>query len=63
MTTASNHTSQPKKSQQTPKNAFRRSPYREQTHVIRVPESLLPEVQKMLERCKRGVSNLVVVKR
>jgi hypothetical protein len=49
MTTASNHASQPKKSQQKPKNAYRRSPYREQTHVIRVPESLLPEVQKMLE--------------
>lgn len=36
--------------------SFSRSPYREQTRMVRVPKSLLPMVLKMLEKRKAVVA-------
>lgn len=48
-----NVTAEPKQqSPITPKTYFR-SPYREATHVVRVPKSLLPTVRNLLEAAKQ----------
>ncbi len=36
---------------------FARSPYREATRVIRVPQSLVPKIMKMLEQAKQDVAD------
>lgn len=38
------------------RKAFARSPYREQTVMLRVPESLVAEFKKRLEQHKRAVA-------
>jgi hypothetical protein len=57
MASSRNASKQPK--QQTPGCAktYRRSPYREPTHVVRIPESLLPKVRTMLDEMKSDVSD------
>jgi len=57
MTTNCNHTAQPKQPHTPAKSTFRRSPYREHTTVIRVPDSLLPRIQKMLVECRADVAD------
>lgn len=52
-----NSTLQPKQLSNPMKSKFRRSPYAEQTWVIRVPASLLPRIKKMLAECRAGVAN------
>lgn len=52
-----NSTAQPKQPNSPVKTAFRRSPYREHTTVIRVPNSLLPRIQKMLAECRADVAD------
>lgn len=36
---------------------FARSPYREATRVVRVPESLVPKIKKMLDEVKQDVAD------
>lgn len=36
---------------------YRRSPYREHTRVIRVPESLLPRLQNLLTKFKEAAAD------
>lgn len=57
MSNQSNSTAQPKQPNIPAKAAFRRSPYAEKTRVIRVPESLLPRIQKMLAECRADVAD------
>lgn len=57
MTNNRNGTAQPKQHTALNQRKFRRSPYREHTHVVRVPESLLPRIQKMLAECRADVSD------
>ena len=57
MTTAKNNFQHPKQIKSNPAKAFCRSPYREQTYVVRVPESLLPEVYRLLEQCRQDVED------
>jgi hypothetical protein len=37
--------------------AYRRSPYREATTVVRVPESLLPTVYQLLDQARQDVED------
>jgi len=55
MATAHNGSPQPKQRKATAAKTYRRSPYRENTRVIRVPESLLPRVHRLLAECKKDV--------
>jgi hypothetical protein len=48
---------QPKQIEPKPAQTYRRSPYREPTHVIRVPESLLPKVPKLLDECRQDIED------
>lgn len=57
MTTTQIKTRQPIQKKTTAPNAYHRSPYREQTHVVRVPESLLPEVYRLLDQCRQDVED------
>jgi hypothetical protein len=41
------------------RSPFNRSPYREKTLAIRVPESLVPQVRKMLEQCSSDTAQRV----
>jgi hypothetical protein len=50
MTIAKNNYQHPKQIKTSPDKAFFRSPYREATTVVRVQESLLPQVYRLLER-------------
>lgn len=50
-----NAAAEPKQQTLVASKTYRRSPYREPTHVIRVPESLLPKVRKMLDMAKSDV--------
>lgn len=52
-----NRSAQPKRSKDSAGKTYRRSPYRELTHVIRVPESLLPKVRKLLAECRQDVTD------
>lgn len=55
MTTAKNNFQHPKQIKTTSAKTFCRSPYREQTHVVRVPESLLPTVYQLLDQARKDV--------
>jgi hypothetical protein len=57
MTIKRNGTAQPKQHIALEQRKFRRSPYREPTHVVRVPVSLLPRIQKMLAECRADVAD------
>lgn len=57
MTIKRNSTTQPKQVNQAAAKAYRRSPYREYTHLVRVPQSLLPRIQKMLAECRADVAD------
>lgn len=60
MATTHNGSSQPKQRKATTaKTSYRRSPYRENTRVIRVPESLLPRVHRLLAECKQDVADSI----
>lgn len=48
---------QPKQNSKRLATAFLRSPYRERTHVVRVPESMLPTVKRMLAQCRQDVAD------
>lgn len=52
-----NRSAQPKQTKTPVKTAFRRSPYAEKTSVIRVPESLLPRIKKLLAECRADVAD------
>jgi hypothetical protein len=52
-----NGSSQPKQQSVQAAKTFRRSPYREATRVIRVPESLVPKVKRMLAAAKADVAD------
>lgn len=52
-----NGSSQPKQQNAQSAKTYRRSPYREPTLVIRVPESLVPKVKKMLAAAKADVAD------
>jgi hypothetical protein len=55
MTNNRNGSPQLKQIKPKPAQTYRRSPYREPTHVIRVPESLLPKVRKLLHECRQEI--------
>lgn len=57
MTNSSNSSPQPKQIEPSAEKTYRRSPYREPTHVIRVPESLLPKVRKLLHECRQDIKD------
>ena len=57
MTIAKNNSQHPKQIKTGPAKAFCRSPYREATTVVRVPESLLPEVYRLLDQCRQDVED------
>ena len=57
MTNSRNGSQQPKQIKPSAEKTYRRSPYREPTHVIRVPESLLPQVRKLLDECRQDVAS------
>jgi hypothetical protein len=42
---------------QDPAKAFCRSPYREQTHVVRLPESLFPTIYQLLGQARQDVED------
>jgi hypothetical protein len=63
MTIAKNNSQHPKQIKAGPAKAFCRSPYREQTHVVRVPESLLPEVYRLLDQCRQDVEDAAWLER
>ena len=63
MTTANNNSRHPKQIKTNPAKAFCRSPYREQTHVVRVPESLLATVQLLLAECRQDVEDAAWLER
>jgi hypothetical protein len=43
-----------------PSKAYRRSPYREATTVVRVPESLLPSVYQLLDQARQDVEDELI---
>jgi hypothetical protein len=57
MTNVKNKTLHLKQKSVPPTKAYRRSPYREATTVIRVPESLLPTVYQLLDQARQDVEN------
>lgn len=57
MTIAENNSQHPKQIKTGPAKAFCRSPYREQTYVVRVPESLLPTVYQLLDQALQDVKD------
>ena len=57
MTTAPNRSSQTKQTKEHVFKAYYRSPYREHTHVVRVPDSLMPKLRKLLAECRQDVSD------
>ena len=57
MTIVKNNLQHPKQMKTAPAKTFYRSPYREATTVVRVPESLLPEVYRLLEQCRQDVDD------
>ena len=57
MTITKNNSQHPKQIKTAPAKAFCRSPYREPTTVVRVPESLLPEVYRLLHQCRQDVED------
>lgn len=59
MTNSRNGSPQPKQIKPKPAQTYRRSPYREPTHVIRVPQSLLPKVRKLLTECRQDVEDSI----
>jgi hypothetical protein len=57
MTTVKNKTPQLKQKTAPPTKAYRRSPYREATTVVRVPESLLPIVYQLLDQARQDIED------
>ncbi len=57
MTIAKNNSQHPKQMKTGPAKAFCRSPYREATTVVRVPESLLPTVYQLLDQARKDVED------
>jgi len=57
MTNSRNNSPQPKQIKPSAEKTYRRSPYREPTHVIRVPQSLLPAVRKLLDECRQDIED------
>lgn len=57
MIIAKNNSQHPKQMKTAPAKAYCRSPYREQTHVVRVPESLLPTVYQLLDQARQDVED------
>jgi hypothetical protein len=51
-----NATPMPKQKAKSARKTYIRSPYREPTHVVRIPESLLPRVRRMLATAKSDVA-------
>ena len=48
---------EPKQQPAVSPKTFARSPYREATRVVRVPESLVPKIKKMLDEAKQDVAD------
>ncbi|WP_028603929.1 hypothetical protein [Ottowia thiooxydans] len=63
MTTVNNKTPYPKQKTTPPSEAYRRSPYREATTVVRVPESLLPTVYQLLDQARQDVEDAAWLER
>lgn len=57
MTTAQIKNRQPIQIKAPPPKTYRRSPYREATTVVRVPESLLPTVYQILDQARQDVED------
>ena len=57
MTNIPNRPSQTKQIKQKVPKVYCRSPYREHTHVVRVPDSLMPKLRKLLAECRQDVSD------
>ena len=57
MINSRNSSTEPKQIKPSAEKTYRRSPYREPTHVIRVPESLLPRVRKLLDECRQEIKD------
>ena len=57
MTTAQIKNRQPIQIKAPPPKTYRRSPYREATAVVRVPESLLPTVYQILDQARQDVED------
>ncbi len=57
MTTVKNKTPHLKQKTRPPSKAYSRSPYREVTTVIRIPESLLPTVYQLLDQARQDVED------
>jgi hypothetical protein len=57
MTIAKNNSQHPKQMKTAPAKTFCRSPYREATTVVRVPESLLPTVYQLLDQARKDVED------
>ena len=57
MTTVPNRLSQTKPTKKHVFKAHSRSPDRELTHVVRVPDSLMPKLRKLLAECRQDVSD------
>lgn len=52
-----NAPTEPKQQPAESPKTFARSPYREATRVVRVPESLVPKIKEMLEEAKQDVAD------
>jgi hypothetical protein len=57
MINSRNGSQQPKQIKPSAGKTYRRSPYREPTYVIRVPESLVPKVRKLLDECRQDIED------
>jgi hypothetical protein len=57
MTNVKNKTLHPKQKTSPPSKAYSRSPYREATTVVRVPESLLSTVYQLLDQARQDVED------
>ncbi len=57
MTTVKNKTPHLKQKMTHPSKAYRRSPYREATTVVRIPESLLLTVYQLLDQARQDVED------
>lgn len=57
MTTAQIKNRQPIQIKAPQPKTYRRSPYRESTTVVRVPESLLPTVYQILDQARQDVED------
>jgi hypothetical protein len=57
MPNSRNNSSEMKQIKTVEKKTFNRSPYKEKTRVMRIPESQVPRVQKWLDECRQDVKD------